>query len=128
MITLICLLSAFYLSVIFGLSMFNYEDNIYSFLVSILLITRGTLNYNYEHEELAEDDQYFIPRVGYLNILGFIILYHYVMRYFVIKISVAGLMSELNLARKEIMKEREKVELEKLKEQKSIKEEMEGKE
>ena len=99
---------------IFGLFMFGYESYIYCFMISILVITRGAMTHVYTHQYLQEDYEYYITRVGIIFTMLFIFGFHFVVRYFVINLSIASFLSEFTLTRKELHEQRMKREMKKL--------------
>ena len=109
-----CILGAFFLTAIFGLYIFKYENMIFTFMVAVLAITRGTIAHLYVHPYLSEDYEYYITRVGVIFTIMFIFLFHIIIRYFIINLSVASFFSEFTLTRKELYEKRMKSDLKKL--------------
>lgn len=66
LILILCstLVGGLYISAAFGSYLFNYESYTYSWLVSFLLITRGTMLHSYSHSYLEEDYEYTTNRVN----------------------------------------------------------------
>lgn len=109
-ILLLCtaLISAFFLMAIFGLYLFGFENYIHSCLVAILIFTRGTINPNYEHRNLTETNVYLFHRVPPLLLFITVIPVGYIIRYFMINLSVASLMTEIHTARENMKKEKQR--------------------
>uniref|UniRef100_A0A7S3KKB3 Uncharacterized protein n=1 Tax=Euplotes crassus TaxID=5936 RepID=A0A7S3KKB3_EUPCR len=93
---------------IFGLYLFGFEDYVHSLLVAILLFTRGTINHNYQHRNLTENDNYLLHRVPHTLLFVTVIPLGYIIRYFMINLSVASLMTEIHKARENMKKEKQK--------------------
>lgn len=106
---------------IFGLYLFGLEDYIHSLLVAILLFTRGTINHTYEHRNLTENNIYLFHRVPQMLLFVTIIPVCYIIRYFMVNLSVASLMTEIHKAREDMKKEKQK----KMEEEAKLKEEEE---
>jgi len=71
-------------------------------MITFLTLTRGTVAHRYDHTNLNEDYEYFINRVGIFLTVLFIFAFHFIVRYFIINISVASFLSEFTLTRKEM--------------------------
>lgn len=63
------LIGGIYISAVFGSYLYNYQDFTFTWLISFLLITRGTMVRSFSHAYMVEDYEYVINRVNMIMLL-----------------------------------------------------------
>jgi uncharacterized membrane protein len=98
------LVGSFYLTAVFGFYLYNYENFFVTWIISFMMLTRGTMVHQFDHAYLNEDYEYVVNRVSIFFILIAYVFMHFLVRYFIINISVAAFLNQFAIVRKQNQK------------------------
>ena len=91
LIFVVCLLGAIGMTTVYGMFAYGYTNYIQSLIAFFTLLWRGSLMYPHTYFNYTESYKWLIDRIGLITLFVFIIFVHFILRYFVVNISVSTL-------------------------------------